>query len=110
MSQPTETNKTLKAVIALQALTLVAVLAAQPNASTAQAGFGDRDRAQPVLPNSAAQRNEMIRLLALQVESNKTASKELGSRFDKLDKQLGDIASTLGAIEAKLPDPVEDRP
>ena len=111
MSDYTE-NKTLKIVAALQALTLAAVLAGGSVGPAAHADFGDRvrERPTPILPNAAAQRAEMIRLLALQVEEDRAAAVDLGRRLDRIDERFSDVGTALSGLSGREPAADQERP
>ena len=98
-------SKALKAVVVLQALTLVAVLAGRPTASTAEAFEPNRGRNAPTLPNAAAQRQEMIRLLSDVVEASKASSEASAKELKAIDKRLEGMAATIERIEDRLPEP-----
>ena len=106
MNQPTSSNsKTLRVLIGLQALTLAAVLAGPGGTPTASADFGRRDRNVPVLPNAAAQRQEVIRLLKVIVDNDQAAAKTLDGRMEVLNREVVGLGERIGGIEARLPDP-----
>jgi hypothetical protein len=104
--QPSNTPKPLRVLIALQSLTLVAVLAGQPAVPTAGADFGRADRVViPTLPNAAAQRQEMIRLLKVMVENDQAAAKKLDSQMEVLNREVIGLGERIGGIEQRLPEP-----
>jgi len=91
----------LRGLMALQALTLVAVLAGA-NATPAANAF---DRPVPTLPNAAAQRNAMIELMRQDLEASRAAGKLAEQKLAGVEARLVEISGKLDAIADRLPEP-----
>lgn len=102
----TATSPALKALVVLQAITLLAVFGSRPAAPEASAAAPDSRGRGMTLPNAAAQRNEQITLLR-QIADGVTAatrqasdsSQATSDRLGAIEKRLGDIAASVRRLE-----------
>lgn len=87
--------KWMALLLALQGLTLLAALGAQPGATPAEAGGqrrpaigidDDEPKREPVLPNAAGQRQEQIRLLTVIADQLVAVNAKLDETNKKLDQ------------------------
>ena len=100
-------QRCLTAVVVLQSLTLVAVLAGRP-ADTPAAAFdldGNRGRNAPTLPNAAAQRQEMIRILQANVEASQASGEASNKTLQSIDRRVEGLVAAVERLEERLPEP-----
>lgn len=100
----------MKALVVLQAITLVAVVGSRSSAPEAFAASPDSRGRGVTLPNAAAQRQEQIRLLEQIAEGTDAgaqraaeSSEALVEKLDAIEQRLAELSATVRRIEANAP-------
>ncbi len=100
----------LRALIALQALTLIAVVASRPSIPEAQAVGMQLERSdRSTLPNAAEQRREQIELLSLIAQQMRDSDERANKGGEasaevlrSIDQQLGTVIESLAELRGEV--------